>query len=74
MVIKCGLLFIGLTFAAFFLFEVFKRLPIHPFQYSLIGIVLVLFYLLLLLLSEHFDSGSPHYCYCRLRGAVGATI
>ncbi len=55
--IKYGLLFIGLTFAAFFLFEVLKRLAIHPFQYGLTGGALVLFYLLLLSLSEHLDFG-----------------
>ena len=54
---KYGLLFIGLTFAAFFLFEVLKRLAIHPFQYGLTGAALVLFYLLLLSLSEHLDFG-----------------
>ncbi len=51
--IKYGLLFIGLTFAAFFLFEILRRLAIHPFQYSLVGCALVLFYLLLLALAEH---------------------
>jgi inner membrane protein len=55
--IKYGLLFIGLTFAAFFLFEVLKRLAIHPFQYGLTGAALVLFYLLLLSLSEHIAFG-----------------
>ena len=55
--IKYGLLFIGLTFAAFFLFEVLKRLAIHPFQYGLAGTALVLFYLLLLSLSEHVSFG-----------------
>jgi len=55
--IKYGLLFIGLTFAAFFLFEVLKRLAIHPLQYGLTGAALVLFYLLLLSLSEHLDFG-----------------
>ncbi|MDG4560632.1 MAG: cell envelope integrity protein CreD [Candidatus Competibacter sp.] len=55
--IKYGLLFIGLTFAAFFLFEVLKRLAIHPFQYGLAGTALVLFYLLLLSLSEHVGFG-----------------
>lgn len=55
--IKYGLLFIGLTFAAFFLFEVLERLAIHPFQYGLTGAALVLFYLLLLSLSEHLDFG-----------------
>ena len=53
--IKYGLLFVGLTFAAFFLFEVLKRLAIHPLQYGLTGAALVLFYLLLLALSEHLD-------------------
>ncbi|MDG4553737.1 MAG: cell envelope integrity protein CreD [Candidatus Competibacter sp.] len=55
--IKYGLLFVGLTFAAFFLFEVLKRLAIHPFQYGLAGTALVLFYLLLLSLSEHVGFG-----------------
>lgn len=53
--IKYGLLFIGLTFAAFFLFEILKRLPIHPVQYSLVGLSLVLFFLLLISLSEHWS-------------------
>jgi inner membrane protein len=50
---KYGLLFVGLTFAAFFVFEILKRLPIHPVQYLLVGLALVLFFLLLVSLSEH---------------------
>ncbi len=50
---KYGLLFVGLTFAGFFLFEVLKRLPIHPIQYTLVGLALAIFFLLLLSLSEH---------------------
>ena len=46
--IKYGFLFISLTFAGFFLFEVLKRLAVHPIQYSLVGAALALFYLLLL--------------------------
>jgi inner membrane protein len=52
---KYGLLFVALTFAAFFLFEVLKRLPIHPVQYGLVGLALALFFLLLVSLSEHID-------------------
>ena len=52
---KYGLLFVALTFAAFFLFEVMKRLPIHPVQYALVGLSLALFFLLLVSLSEHID-------------------
>jgi inner membrane protein len=52
---KYGLLFVALTFAAFFLFEVLKRLPIHPVQYGMVGLALALFFLLLVSLSEHYD-------------------
>jgi inner membrane protein len=51
--VKYGLLFIALTFAAFFLFEMMSKLSIHPFQYLLVGFAMSLFYLLLLSLSEH---------------------
>jgi inner membrane protein len=51
--IKYALLFITLTFAGFFLFDVLKKLPVHPVQYGLVGAALALFYLLLLSLSEH---------------------
>lgn len=51
--IKYALLFIGLTFAGFFLFEVLKNMAVHPIQYALVGVALAFFYLLLLSLSEH---------------------
>ncbi len=50
---KYGLLFVVLTFAAFFIFEMLKRLPIHPIQYLLVGLALAMFFLLLVSLSEH---------------------
>jgi inner membrane protein len=50
---KYGFLFIGLTFAAFMLFELFRRMPIHPVQYTLVGLALAMFFLLLTALSEH---------------------
>jgi inner membrane protein len=53
--VKYGLLFVGLTFAAFFFFEILKRLPIHPMQYLLVGLALALFFLLLISLSEHLS-------------------
>ena len=51
--LKYGFLFIGLTFGAFFAFEIVKRLPIHPAQYLLVGLALAVFFLLLIALSEH---------------------
>ncbi|WP_332751622.1 cell envelope integrity protein CreD [Hydrogenophaga sp.] len=50
---KYALMFIVLTFAAFFVLEIVKRWRIHPMQYLMIGAALVLFFLLLLSLSEH---------------------
>lgn len=51
--IKYALLFIALTFAGFFLFEILKRMAVHPVQYGLVGLALAFFYLLLVSLSEH---------------------
>ncbi|PXK12411.1 cell envelope integrity protein CreD [Klebsiella variicola] len=49
---KYAILLIGLTFMAFFVFESLTRHPLHPMQYLLVGLSLVLFYLVLLALSE----------------------
>jgi inner membrane protein len=51
--VKYGVLFIALTFAAFFLFETLKNLRIHALQYALVGLALAVFFLLLVSLSEH---------------------
>ncbi|MGT3244570.1 cell envelope integrity protein CreD [Yersinia enterocolitica] len=51
--IKYAILFIGLTFFSFFLFESLTSLRVHPIQYLLVGAALVLFYLMLLAFSEH---------------------
>jgi inner membrane protein len=50
---KYGVLFVVLTFVGFALFELIRRLPIHPLQYLLVGLALAIFFLLLLSLSEH---------------------
>lgn len=51
--VKYAVLFLGLTFMAFFLFETLTGLRVHPIQYLLVGAALVLFYLILLAFSEH---------------------
>lgn len=50
---KYALLAIALTFLTFFLVEIFNKKRVHPFQYVLIGLSLVLFYTLLISISEH---------------------
>ena len=57
---KYGFLFIGLTFAAFLLFELLRRLAIHPVQYVLVGLALAMFFLLLTALSEHIDFAAAY--------------
>ncbi len=53
--LKYGFLFIGLTFAAFLLFELLKGLRMHPAQYLLVGLALAMFFLLVISLSEHIE-------------------
>lgn len=55
--LKYGFLFIGITFAAFFLFELRMALPVHPVQYGLVGLALGLFFLLLISLAEQAGFG-----------------
>ncbi|MEM8642163.1 MAG: cell envelope integrity protein CreD [Cyanobacteria bacterium P01_G01_bin.54] len=51
--IKYNFIFLVLTFAVFWLFEVMSPLRVHPLQYLLVGTAMSLFYLLQLALSEH---------------------
>jgi len=51
--VKYALLFVLLTFAGFFGFEIVRDLRIHPVQYGLVGLALAMFFLLLIALSEH---------------------
>lgn len=50
---KYAILLITLTFMSFFVLESMTSLRLHPMQYLLVGLSLVMFYLLLLALSEH---------------------
>lgn len=56
---KYGFLFIIVPFLVLFLFEIFAKITLHPVHYLLSGVACVLFFLLLLALSEHipFDAG-----------------
>jgi len=50
--LKYAIMFIGLVFLAYFLFEVMVGVPVHPGQYILIGLAQSIFYLLLLAFAE----------------------
>jgi inner membrane protein len=50
--LKYAVLFIGLVFLTYFLFEVGSSKRVHPAQYILIGVAQLIFYLLLLSIAE----------------------
>ncbi len=51
--VKYAIMFIVLTFLVFFLVELVSKKRIHPVQYLLVSLALILFYTLLLAFSEH---------------------
>ena len=57
--LKYAVLFVGLVFLSYFLFEVTSGQRVHPAQYILVGVAQMVFYLLLLSLAERvgFDFG-----------------
>ena len=59
-VAKYAILFLGLTFLVFFFVELLKKVFIHPIQYILVGLALVVFYTLLLAFSEHISFNSSY--------------
>jgi inner membrane protein len=50
---KYGFLMIGLTFLVFFLIQSISKINIHIFQYTMLGLALIMFYTLLISITEH---------------------
>lgn len=65
-----GLLFIVVPFIALFLFELFANVQLHPVQYLLSGAASVVFFLLLLALSEHMNFDHAYF----ISGAASGTL
>jgi inner membrane protein len=59
-VTKYGVLFVVLTFVAVGLFELMKRVRVHPVQYFLVGSAICSFFLLLVSLSEHLGFNTAY--------------
>jgi inner membrane protein len=71
--VKYAELFLLLTFAAFFLFELLLRARLHPMNYLLVGFAMCLFYLLLVALSEWVPFGSAYWISAAATlGLIGA--
>ncbi len=58
---KYSLLFLMVPFIALLIFEVFSKVRIHPIQYCLIGFANVVFYLLLISVSEHISFNLTYW-------------
>ncbi len=67
--VKYGALFLLIPFVVFFLFETLGRIRIHPVQYLLAGAADVVFYLLLLAVSEQMAFDAAY-----LLAAAGVTV
>ncbi|HEV7491294.1 MAG TPA: cell envelope integrity protein CreD [Rhodanobacteraceae bacterium] len=76
--VKYGVLFIALTFVAFFLFEVLRGLRVHTVQYLLVGLALCTFYVVLLALSEQIGFGFAYAiaatCVVTMIGGYAAVV
>lgn len=53
--VKYAIMFIALTFLAFAIVDILCASPFHPIHYTLVGLALILFFVLLLSLSEHLS-------------------
>jgi inner membrane protein len=58
---KYAILFIALTFIAFFFNEMRGSGRVHPFQYVLIGLAMVIFYTLLISISEYLGFNTAYW-------------
>jgi inner membrane protein len=58
--IKYCILVLTLTFAVFFLVQIVGKTYVHPLHYLMIGLALLLFYSLLLSLSEHLGFNGAY--------------
>lgn len=56
--IKYAIMLIALTFLIFFFAEAMNRIKVHPIQYILVGLAIVLFFTLLLSISEYLGFNS----------------
>lgn len=67
--LKYSVMFLLLTFMTFWLAEIKTRQRIHPIQYLMVGCALLVFYLLLLSISEHLA-----FAWAYLIAAVAAIL
>lgn len=68
---KYGLMFLSVAFLAVFTLELTSSKRVHPVQYVFVGLAMILFYILLLSLSEHIGFLTA---YIVASGATGGML
>jgi len=58
---KYGFMVIGITLLVFLLIQLVSKIYIHPFQYAMIGLALIMFYTLLISISEHSTFSRAYF-------------
>ena len=58
---KYAIMILSLTFLVFFLIEILGKVNVHVIQYTLIGLALCLFYILLVSISEHSSFNFAYF-------------
>lgn len=66
---KYAVMFLFFTFSAFFFSEIINRQKVHPIQYLLVGGAILIFYTLVLSLSEHM-----RFNYAYVLSALSVTL
>jgi inner membrane protein len=61
---KYAVMFILLTIVAFFFVEIIHKKRVHPIQYLLIGFAIIIFYVLLLSISEQTSFNNAYWISC----------
>lgn len=67
---KYGLMFLAVAFMAVFVMELTSGRPFHPVQYVFVGLAMIIFYVLLLSLSEHVGFTLAYLLAATATGAM----
>jgi inner membrane protein len=68
--VKYAFMFICLTFLVVFFLEIKQKAKVHPFHYALIGLALVIFYTLLVSISEHTSFNTSYLISTLMTGGL----
>jgi inner membrane protein len=59
--VKYAILFVTLTFLLYFFIEILQKKKVHPLQYVLVGLAIIIFYTLLLSISEYLGFNAGYF-------------